>query len=175
MKKEKEMLLDDMQGQMRTSGSFIVARYQGLTGSKASEFRRELGKRGAYFEVVRKRMLVHAAKNLGIVFDPKQLSGHVGLILGASDPIETTKFVLNFSDANEQSFQFLGGFIDGQKTSAEDVKMYATLPKKEEMRAEILGLLEAPMAGVLATMEAVLTSPLYCMENRLSETKGENE
>lgn len=168
------MLLADMQGQMKASGSFIVARYQGLTGSRACEFRRELGKMGAYFEVVRKRMLVHAAKSLGIAFDPKQLPGHVGLILGASDPVETTKFVLNFSEANEQSLQFLCGFIDGNKTSAEDVKRYATLPKREVMRAEFLGLLGAPMVGILTTMETVLSGALHCMESRLNETKGES-
>jgi large subunit ribosomal protein L10 len=172
VKKEKMMLLDDMQGQMKKSGTFIVTQYQGLSGARAHEFRRELGKSGAYFEVVRKRMLLHAAKNLGISFDPKQLPGHIGLVLGASDPLETTKFVLKFSENNEQAIQLLGGFFEGQKLSADDVKRLAKLPSRDVMRSEFLGLLEAPMAQMLSTIEAVLSSVVYCMDNKINESKG---
>lgn len=171
MKKEKQMLLDDVQGQMKKSSTFLIARYQGLTGSRAHELRRELKKMGAYFEVVRKRMLVHASKGLGVEFSEDQLPGHIGVILGAIDPIETSKTILKFSEENEQALELLGGFIEGQKISGNDVQRLATLPSKEQMRAEFLGLLEAPAAQLLAVFEALLSGVVNCIESKAGESK----
>lgn len=172
MKHEKQLLLNDMQEQIKKSGSFIIARYQGLTGARAHEFRRELSKNGAYFEVVRKRMLVQASKNLGVEFDPDLFPGHIGLILGAADPVGITKTILKFSDDNEKSFELVGGFIEGQKASAEDVRRMATLPGKDQMRAELLGLFEAPASQLLAVFEALLSSVVHCIDNKVGESKS---
>ena len=40
------------------------------------------------------------------------------------------------------------------------------LPAKDEMRAQLLGLFEAPMSQTLSTMESLLTSVMHCLENK---------
>ena len=160
-----------MKGQIEQSGTFIITQYQKLTGDKAYAFRRELEKVGGYFEVVRKRMLLQATHQMGIEFDVDQLPGHIGLVLGAKDPLEATKIVMKFSQDNEEAFQLVGGYLDGQKTSADDVKKLATLPGKEQMRAELLGLFCAPASGVLGAMESLLSGVLYCVDSRAREQK----
>ena len=171
MKREKQLLLEEMKGQIQQSGTFIIAQYQHLTGDRAYAFRRELEKVGGYFEVVRKRMLLQATNQMGIEFDGDQLPGHIGLVLGATDPIEATKIVMKFSQNNEESFQLVGGYVDGQTTSCDDVRKLATLPGKEQMRAELLGLLCAPASGVLGAMESLLSGVLYCVDSRAREQK----
>lgn len=155
-----------MKEQIQQSGSFIVAQYQNLTGDRAYAFRRELEKVGGYFEVVRKRMLIQATRQIGIEFEADQLTGHVGLVLGAKDPIEATKVVMKFSEGNEESFRLIAGYLEGQKTSGSDVQKLATLPGKEQMRAELLGLFCAPLSGVLGAMESLLSGVLYCVDSR---------
>ena len=167
------MLLGEVQGQIQKSSTFIIATYKSLTGARAQDFRRELGKKGAYFEVVRKRMLVQAAKGLGIDFDIALLPGHIGIILGSVDPIETTKSILKFSEENDKAFGLVGGFIEGQKASADDMQRLATLPSKAQMRAEILGLLEAPASQLLAVFEALLSGVVHCINNKTAESKTE--
>ncbi len=164
MKREKQLLLDEMKEQMQRSGSFIIAQYKNLTGTRAYEFRRELDKIGGYFEVVRKRMFIEAAHAMGIEFSMDALNGHVGLVLGVKDPLEATKVVIQFSENNDQAMQLMGGFIEGQQTSAADVQRLATLPGKDQMRAELLGLLMTPASGVLGTMDAVLSGVVRCVD-----------
>jgi|AMWB02.1.fsa_nt_gi large subunit ribosomal protein L10 len=171
MKREKQLLLEEMKGQIQQSGTFIITQYQNLTGDRAYAFRRELEKVGGYFEVVRKRMLLQATHQMGIEFDSDQLTGHIGLVLGAKDPIEATKIVMKFSENNEESFQLVGGYVEGQKTSRDDVNKLATLPGKEQMRAELLGLFCAPASGVLGAMESLLSGVLYCVDSRAREQK----
>lgn len=172
MKREKQLLLEEMKEQIQQSGSFIIAQYQKLSGARAYEFRRELAKLGGYFEVVRKRMLLEAVRHVGIEFESEQLPGHIGLILGARDPLEATKVVMKFSESNEAALQLVGGFIEGQKASKEDVQRLATLPGKDQMRAELLGLFCAPASGVLGVMESLMSDVVHCIDSRANEPMG---
>jgi large subunit ribosomal protein L10 len=172
VKREKQLLLEEMKGQIQRSGTFIIAQYQKLTGDRAYAFRRELEKVGGYFEVVRKRMLLQATRQMGIEFEADQLPGHIGLVLGAQDAIGTTKIVMKFSEDNDGSFQLIGGYVEGQKATRDDVKKLATLPGKEQMRAELLGLFCAPASGVLGAMESLLSGVLYCVDSRAREQQN---
>lgn len=170
MKKEKQLLLEEVKEQIEKSGSFIVTGYQNLTGEKAFEFRRVLDKTGGYFEVIRKRLLIEAARQIGVEFKAEELPGHVGVILGSVDPLEATKAIATFANENENTLTLLGGFIDQQKVSQKDAQRLATLPGKEELRAQIIGLFVAPMTGVLGTMEAVLGDVVSCIDSKAKQS-----
>ena len=156
-----------MKGQIQQSGSFVVAEYSKMTGSSTHAFRRELAKTGGYFEVVGKSMLIQAARQLGIDFEAQDLKGHIGLVLGAKDAVAVTKALLKYSEGNDNSIRLVGGYIDGQKISAEDVNRIAKLPPKEQMRAELLGLLCAAPVGLLNTMQTLLGSVVQCLDERV--------
>ena len=166
MRREKLLLLEEIKDQLQDSGSFVVTRYQGLTGSVAYSFRREIAKTGGYFEVVSKRMLIQAANQLNISFDIQQLSGHIGLVLNASDPMVAVKTVVDFAKKNEKSVQLVGAYLDGTVTSEEEVNVLATLPTKDQLRAELLGLFMAPATGVVGAMNALLTGVVRCVDSR---------
>jgi large subunit ribosomal protein L10 len=169
VKQEKQLLLEEMREQLEKSGSFVVMQYANLPGDKAYEFRRAISKTGGYLEVVRKRMLVEAARQIGIEFNAAELPGHIGLVLGAIDPLEATKVVMNFSTANNNSIKLVAGFVDGQKASQVDVQRLATLPGKDQMRAELIGLFVAPLTGVLGTIEAVMSDVVSCIDSKASQ------
>ena len=171
MKREKQLLLYEIQGQISRSSSFIVTQYEKLTANKASEFRREVAKAGASMEVVRKRVFVKAAQNAGIDFNVDGIKGHIALVFTSSDAIEATKAILKYSDDNDKVFTLAGGFVDGQTVNSEDMKKLAQLPGKDQMRSQLLGLFEAPMSQTLAVMEALLTSVMHCMDNRAEKEK----
>ncbi len=122
MKREKQLLLDEMEEQIKQSGPFIVTNYEKLSAPMVYNFRREVEAVGGYYEVVRKRMFMLAVKRLGIEFDSAALPGHVGLVLGAKDPIEAAKLVQKFNKKEGEFFTFLGGYVVGKKTSKEDVQ-----------------------------------------------------
>ena len=50
--------------------------------------------------------------------------------------------------------------------SASDVEQISKLPSKEEMRAQFLGTLEAPLSQTLGVIEALLTTVMHCLENK---------
>jgi len=169
MKKEKQLFLDQISDQVNASPTFLIAQYDKLTANQANEFRRKMQNVGVSFEVVRKRMLLKAAEKSGVKLSLEMLPGHIGVLFIAHDPIEATKAVLKFSDDNEKCMQLLGAQMEGHLISKEDVQALSKIPPKNELRAQFLGLLEAPMAETLGVMDALLTSVLHCVNNKSKE------
>lgn len=168
MRNDKQLLLDEITDQIGKFDSFVVMRYLKLTANKANQFRREVRKLGGAVGVMRKRVLIKAADTAGISLDVKELPGHIGLVYAMNDPIEMTKFVMQFGEDNEKSIEVIGGRIDGQLYNAPDINALSKLPGKNEMRAQLLGTLEAPMSQTLAVMEALLSSVVYCLDNKVN-------
>lgn len=169
MRHEKQFLLDEVKEQIEKFGSFVIMRYAGLSANAANQFRREIIKNGGNVEVVRKRVLVKAAEAAGIKLDIAALPGHIGLVFSGQDALETAKVVFKFSQDNDKAIEVIGGRIDGQLYNGPDVEALSKLPGKDEMRAQFLATLEAPMAQTLAVMDALLTSVVYCLDNKSKE------
>jgi large subunit ribosomal protein L10 len=166
MRAEKQLLLDEIKQQIDHSTMMILTRYQHMDPNLSSVFRITLRTAGGAFEVVRKRILLKAIEAAGFSIDAQLLQGHIGVIFTDKDPISVTKSLYQFAKDNEDVVEVLGGRFEGKLYSAQDVKQISELPSKEEMRAQFLGLLEAPLAQTLAVMEALLTSVPYCLENK---------
>jgi len=166
MKKEKQLLLDQIKNQVNDSPAFLVASYSKLSAKKANEFRRMMLDVGGNFEIVRKRVFVKACEAVGMKFNLTDLEGHIGIIFAHKDAIDATKAVVGFSAKNDKAFKLLAAKVEGQLLGVDDVARLASLPAKDEMRAQLLGLFEAPMAQTLGAMDALLSSVVYCLDNK---------
>lgn len=166
MRQEKQLLLKEVKDQIDQYGSFVIMRYASLSANKVNEFRRQVAKIGGNVEIMRKRILIKAAKAAGVELNLDALPGHIGLVYSGTDPIETTKFVFKFGQENDKAIEVAGGRFDGQIYNAIDVEKLSKLPGKQEMRAQLLSTFEAPMAQTLAVMDALLSSVVYCLDNK---------
>lgn len=166
MREEKQLLLDEVKEKIENSKGFIITRYASLTAFRAREFRDKMAEIGGEFEVVKKRVFMKAAETCGIKIDLETLSGHVGVIFAQDDTTQIAKAAVKYGEANENAIALLGGRIEGESCSAEDVEAIAKLPGLSELRAQVLGLFEAPMAQTVGALQAALTSILYCLEEK---------
>lgn len=165
MRQEKQLLLNEIHDKIRSSNAFIVARYQKMTASTITEFRKLVAKTGGDFEVVRKRVFIKAAEECGLSLSKEDYEGHIGIVFAKDDPVQVTKTVYDFLKENDV-LEVLGGQFDGKMIPAGDIEKLSKLPNLAEMRAQFLGLLEAPMAQTLGVMDALLTSVIHCLENK---------
>lgn len=173
MRQEKQLLLDEIKGQLEQKPTFVLLSYSSMASNVANAFRSEIAKSGGSVEIVRKRVLIKAAEATGITIEKEMLEGHIGVVFVGNDAIETTKSVFTFSKDNGDVLKVVGGRYDGKLCSAAQVEILSKLPSKDVMRAQFLGLLEAPMAQTLAVIEALLTSVPYCLENKAGQQEGD--
>jgi len=166
MRQEKQYLYNEIEDQMNQTGSVIVTAYQSLQPNTSWKLRSSLKEVGATLEVVKKRIFLKAAKEKQIDVKLDDLTGHIGVIFAGKDVIQSTKALFQFEEENEGMIQPLFAYAEGNFYTASQVKELATLPSESEMRAQFLGLLEAPMAETLSVMQSLLTSVMYCLENK---------
>lgn len=174
MRQEKQFLLDEIQENIENSEAFVLASYGALLANQANDFRRKLREAGANLKVVRKRVFLKAAQSAGIEdIDPATLEGSVAIVFATGDTVNATKAVCNFAEESADIVKVLGGHFDGQVLNASQVDALSKLPGRDEMRAQLLGLFEAPLSQTLATMEALLCSVPYALENKANAEGGE--
>jgi len=166
MRKEKQLLLDDIKDKIDESNAFILTRYNSMTPDLSAEFRNTLRESGGSYSVVKKRVLIKAAEAGGVTLDLSELQGHIAVVFAGEDPIPTTKALYAFAKNKEKTLEVLAGQFEGRLCKAEDVKAISQLPTKDEMRSQFIGLLEAPMTQTLSVMEALLTGVMHCLENK---------
>ncbi len=173
MRQEKSLLLQEIKDKIDGSQAIVLATYQKMTPNLAADFRMNVAKTGGSFEIVKKRVLIKAAEAAGFSLDRANLQGHVGVIFADIDPVQTTKCVYKFSSENKDNFVVIGGRFEGSLCSETDLRLISQLPSEDEMRAQLLSTLEAPMSQTLATIEAVLCSVIFCLENKVGDSEEE--
>lgn len=166
MIEEKQLLLDDLSDKINASKGFIVTQYQEFSAAKSNELRNHLATINAEFEVVRKRVFIKAAEACGINFDPKQFTGHIGVVFAHDDSTAAVKGTVKYGKDNNDALIPITGHIDGETCSQEELKALATLPSLDELRAQMVGLFQAPMAQTVGVLQAVMAAPLYCLEEK---------
>src|SRR5690625_2274873 len=166
MRAEKQLLLDEIKEKIEESSGFVIAKYQNFSAMRAREFRDHVAEVGGEFEVVRKRVFIKAALEAGVELDEKALEGHVGIVFACDDVTQVVKSTVKYGDENNKAVAVLGGHIEGEFCSAEKVEAIAKLPSLQQLRAQILGLFEAPMSQTLGAIQAILTSVPYCLEEK---------
>lgn len=166
MRAEKQLLLDEIREKVASSKACLFTRYERLNPNTAFDLRLQLARVGGGFSAVRKRLLIKAAAGEGLHLDRALLKGHIGVIFSHEDFLQTAKLIFQFSKENEEVLEVLGGHFEGALYSGKEVKALSLLPPQPQMRAQFLGLLEAPMVHQLSLMEGILTSLLFCLQNK---------
>ncbi len=166
MRKEKQYLFDEIEGQLEGNSSFVVVSYEKMEPNLSWSFRTSLKEVGADLEVVKKRIFFKVLQKKQIESTLSDLSGSIGVILAGQDVIGASKKVVKFNEENENRIKPIFAFSENVLYTAAEVKKLAELPSQEEMRAQFLGTLQAPMAETLSVIEGLLTSVMYCLENK---------
>ena len=151
-REEKAQLLSELNELFNNSEVVVVSHYKGLTVAEVSELRNNVRKAGAGFKVTKNRITRLALK--GTKFE-----GLVDLFKGptaiafASDPISACKACVEFAKTNEKLL-IVGGAMGTGVISIDEIKKLASIPSMDELRAKIIGLLQAPAAQLARVTKA---------------------
>ena len=171
MIKEKQLLLDEVKEKISSSKAMIVTNYSKLEPAVSWELSNHLDKSNSFFEVVKKRVFIKAARESGFEIDDKIMEGHIGVVFIEGEVSSAAKSVYNFNKVKGDILRIVCGFFEGKIYSSNDVDVIAKLPPQDILRAQFLGLLEAPMAQTLSVMESVLSGVVYCLMNKSQNEK----
>jgi large subunit ribosomal protein L10 len=159
---QKAESIETLKGVFADSGAVVVTHYLGLSVAEMTDLRGRLRKEGATLKVVKNRLAQKALDGAGGEGGYALFKGPVAIAYG-SDPVSAAKVVVQYAKDNEK-FSVIGGLLDQTTVLDENaVRALATLPSLDQIRAKIVGLVQAPatkVAGVLAAPAAQLARVL---------------
>lgn len=143
---EKQELVTTLTEVFKTTSVVVVAHYSGLTVAQMSKLRRQMKAEGATVKVAKNRLAKIALEGSDVAHVASLLKGPT-LIAYSSDPVAAPKVAVDFAKANDK-FVILGGAMGKTALNADGVKALATMPSLDELRAKLVGLIQAPATKI---------------------------
>jgi large subunit ribosomal protein L10 len=162
---QKRELVATLNEEWKDSGVLVVAHYTGMTVAQMTEFRKRMKEAGGTVKVAKNKLAKLALQGT-------QSEGAADLLKGqtcvaySEDPVSAAKVAVKYSRENEK-LVILGGTMGRTVMDVNAVKALADLPSLDELRAKLIGLVQAP-----ATKIARILSEPGAMLARVIQAQG---
>jgi large subunit ribosomal protein L10 len=149
---EKTELVASLQQVFKTTNVVVVCHYAGLTVAQMSALRRQARQAGASVKVAKNRLAKIALEGTDVASISALLKGPT-LLAFSGDPVAAPKVASDFAKANDK-LVILGGAMGKTALDPSSVKALAALPSLDELRAKLVGLIQAPATKIAQVVNA---------------------
>jgi large subunit ribosomal protein L10 len=149
---QKAEAVKDLNGLFADAGAVVVAHYSGMTVAQMGDLRLRLRKAGASFRVAKNRLAMRAVEGTQANGIAELFKGPTGIAY-SKDPMAAPKVLVAYAKENAK-LKILGGIAVGSVLNPEGIKALAELPSLDQLRAKILGLLQAPATKIAGVLQA---------------------
>ena len=148
---QKSESIEVLKGVFAGAGAVVVTHYMGLTVAQLTDLRLRLGKEGATLKVVKNTLAQKALNGAGS--DALALFKGPVAIAYAPDPVSAAKVTTQYAKENDKLL-IVGAMMGAQVLDAAGVDALAKLPSLDELRAKLVGLLQAPATKIAQVVTA---------------------
>ncbi len=149
---EKSDLVSNLNANLSTVGVVVVARNLGLTVAQTTDLRTKMREAGASFKVTKNKLAKLAIEGTPYASLGSLLTGPTGFAT-STDPVAAAKVAVEFAKTTDK-FEIVGGAMGDTLLDVDGVKALATLPSLDELRARIVGLIQAPATKIVQIIQA---------------------
>ena len=151
-KEKKKVYIEEMKNFFQKTNSVLVTHYQGLTVKQIDELRSEMRKHGIMFKITKNKITKLALEGTKYKKLENLFSGPTAIAF-SEDAITSAKILTKFAKKNS-NLKIIGGIMEEEPLSIEDVEKIATLPTLDEARAKIVGILRSPAQKIASILLA---------------------
>ena len=147
---QKAELVAELKQTLNEANVVVVTRNLGLTVAQSTKLRNQMRDAGARFKVAKNRLALIALE--GTRYQPISdlLTGPIALAT-SDDPVAAAKAVVEFAKTNDR-LEIVGGAMGETLLDVNGVKALAELPSLDELRAKLVGLIQAPATKIARTI-----------------------
>ena len=149
---DKNNFIQNLKEELKDSSSVVVAHYTGLSVAETDNLRKEMRSNGAKFKVTKNRLTKIALTGTPYESIEDLFTGPTAIAY-SSDPVAPARVSVEFEKKFE-NFKILGGSYEGEKIDNAKINFLATLPSLDQIRAKLLGLLNAPAQKIASITQA---------------------
>lgn len=177
MRAEKKFLVAEVNQQVQSSPFVLLTEYAGLSVAQFAELRKRLRNVNAECHVVKNTILRLALTAAGLPVPEDALRGMTAIVIGSNGAeISAAAKVLKEFAKEFNKPKVKAGVMGAQALAAADVLALADLPSLDQLRARLIGLLQAPatkVAVVLSTPAGQLARVLKARADKAASAAAE--
>ena len=151
-KEKKKNYIEEMKNFFNKTSSVFVTHYQGLTVKQIDQLRSEMRKHGILFKITKNRITKLALEGSKFKKLENLFSGPTAVAF-SDDAITSAKILTKFAKSNS-NLKIIGGIMEEEPLSLEDVEKIATLPTLNEARCIIVGILASSAQKIMSILLA---------------------
>lgn len=150
---EKEAVVAQVSAQVAKAQTLALAEYRGLTVEHLNALRKQAREKGVYLHVLKNTLARRAVA--GTPFEVAAGSMAGPLIYGFSeDAVAAAKVIADFAKGNDKLVIKAGAYA-GKALDADGVKALASIPSKEVLLSQLLGLMQSPVSRIARVLAAL--------------------
>ncbi len=158
MSKElKKLVVNELISDYKGVNNFIVVSFKGVNTQQANVLRRDLSEKDIKLKVVKNSLASIALKEIGVPALGQMLEGPSAITASDNDPVILTKVLTKWSK-EISSLKIVGGLIDGEMLSLDDIKTLSAIPSREVVLTQIVFAIQAPMVQLANVFNATASS-----------------
>jgi large subunit ribosomal protein L10 len=150
-KQRKEEVLAEYADWIKRSQAVILVEYTGVKMKDIDTIRAKIREAGGEFHVMKNTLARRAFAANGMELPAEYLVKSTAVSFAFNDPASTAK-ALNDAMKGSEFIKVKGGFMSGKAINAAQVKALADMPPLPVMRAQLLGVLQAPAGKLVRTI-----------------------
>ncbi len=152
-KPEKIAAVAELKERIENSDIAIMSKYVGISVLNVTELRSKLREAGVEMKVYKNTLARLALRELQLEEAADFMEGPTAWVFG-NDPVAPAKILKEFGQ--EVSFvQMEGGVLEGKVLNAEQMEALASLPSREQLLAQVVGTIAAPLRNTVGVLNAL--------------------
>ena len=148
---QKRQLVTTLNDEWKSAGVIVVAHYKGMTVAQMTDFRKRMKDAGGSVKVAKNKLAKLALKDTDAEGISDLLKGQTCFAY-SEDPVSAAKVSVKYSRENDK-LVILGGTMGKTVMDVNAVKALADLPSLDELRAKLIGLLQAPATKIARVLK----------------------
>lgn len=149
---QKPVVVEELNRTFNEVSVVVVTRNLGLTVAQSTALRLKMREAGASYKVTKNSLAKIATKGTAYESISELLTGPTALAT-SKDPVAAAKVAVEFAKTNDK-LEIVGGAMGATVLDVDGVKALATMPSLDELRAKIVGLVQAPATKVVQIVQA---------------------
>jgi large subunit ribosomal protein L10 len=162
---KKETLVSGYTEKLQRSQAMIVTEYRGLTHKQLEGLRRDLRGCESELAVSKNTLLARALKEVGLPVPEALLTGPTAVAFCYNEIAAPAKVLTKFAK-DSKVMVLRGGMLGSSVFDEKGVQALTELPSKDQLRAQVVGTLQAPIVGLVNVLSGTLRGFLNVLNAR---------
>ena len=152
---EKEAVISDVTGLAAKAQTLVIAEYRGITVADMTKLRSSARSNGVTLSVLKNTLARRAVAGSAFEVVSDQMTGPL-IYSFSEDAVAAAKVVAEFAKTNDK-LVIRAGAYGGKVLDVNGVKQLASIPSKEVLLAQLLGLMQSPISRTARVLAALAT------------------